>query len=303
MLTTQTKNSTSLIPTVGAPPTVAIGFNQSRRTRRLQGSTRTAYAKDIQLFLRFGGAIPSDAKTALRFVEIMRTRKIAPSTAYRRLMSVQRAHVDGKHLSPTDDPAVRQALRVLATGVYPPKSGSKPGASETDRTPKRREPKSAAPLTRALLLNVLDSLGRNPLDRRDRAILLVGFMSGLKRQRLVALNVEDVSFTDEALHLRIRDDDGQVVKTLAVNATGGDLLDAAAAVRQYIEYSTLESGPLFRSFNRASEPTNNRLAAAYVSVVVKTRLQDVGVNAGAFSAESLRRGRALESMPTTAVSL
>lgn len=302
MLTTQTPTNASLNPTVGVQPTVVTGFNQSRRTRRLQGSTRTAYAKDIQLFLRFGGAVPCDVAAVLHYLEVMRTRKIAPCTAYRRLMSIQRAHVDSKHSSPTDDPAVRQALRLLATGVYPQKAGIKASAPTADKAPKRREPKSAAPLTRALLLKVLDSLGRNPLDRRDRAILLVGFMSGLKRQRLVALDVEDMSFTDEALHLRIRDDDGQVVKTLAVPATGGDL-DAASAVRQHIDHSAMESGPLFRSFNRASEPTDKRLAAAYVSVVVKTRLRDVGINAGAFSAESLRRGRALESMPTSTGSL
>jgi integrase len=298
MQTTQTPNSTSLIPTVGAPATVATGLNQSRRTRRLQGSTRTAYSKDIQLFLRFGGAVPCDVAAVLRYLEIMRTRKIAPSTAYRRLMSIQRGHVDARHASPTDDPTVRHALRLLATGQYPTKTDSKAGALATDKTPKRREPKSAAPLTRALLLKMLDSLGRNPLDRRDRAILLVGFMSGLKRQRLVALNVDDVSFTDEALHLRIRDDDGQVVKTLAVPATGGDL-DAAVAVRQYIEYLALEAGPLFRSFDRGSAHTEKRLAAAYVSVIVKCRLQDVGINSAAFSSESLRVGRALECMPTT----
>lgn len=302
MLTTQTPTDTSLIPTVGAPPTVATGFGQSRRTRRLQGSTRTAYAKDIQLFIRFGGAVPCDAQAVLRYLEIMRTRKISPCTAYRRLMSLQRAHVDGKHLSPTDDPQVRNALRLLASGVYPPKAGSKANTPTADKAPKRREPKSAAPLTRALLLRVLDSLGRNPLDRRDRAILLLGFMSGLKRQRLVALNVEDVSFTDEALHLRIRDEVGQVIKTLAVPATGGDL-DAASAVRQHIDHSAMELGPLFRSFNRASEPTDKRLAAAYVSVVVKARLTTIGVDARAYSAESLRRGRATETMPTTARSL
>jgi len=83
MLTTQNPNSTSLITTMAATPVVSTGFDQSRRTRRLQGSTRTAYAKDIQLFLRFGGAVPCDAQAVLRYVEIMRTRKIAPCTVNR----------------------------------------------------------------------------------------------------------------------------------------------------------------------------------------------------------------------------
>lgn len=283
---------THLIPTPPTSTAVACAQQKGRRTRRLQSSSSEAYAKDVALFGRFGGTIPCDAAAVLRYIEVMRARKIAPSTAYRRLMSIQRVHVDGNHPCPTDDPQVRNALRILATSTYPPKPGAK--ATVPAKAPTKRTPRSAKPVTRDLLARMCDALGRDPLDRRDRAILLVGFMSGLKRQRLVTLDVEDVAFGDNVMTLRLRDQAGQLIKTLTVPATTGEL-DAVTAVRQYIEYLALESGPLFCSFNRASEPTTHRLAAAFVSCIVKARLATVGVDPAPFSAESLRRGRDLES--------
>ena len=124
---------------------------------------------------------------------------------------------------------------------------------------------------------------------------LTAFMAGLKRQKLVALDVSDVSFTAEAMLLKVRSEDNATTRTLAVPATGGDLC-AATAVRQYIDHLALEDGPLFRSCDRGGVHTDKRLAAAFVSCVLKARLTTVGVDAKPFSGESLRRGRALETM-------
>lgn len=142
-------------------------------------------------------------------------------------------------------------------------------------------------MTRELLLRMLDAMHRNPLDRRDRALLLVGFMGALPRSRLIEIDVEDVEFTTDAMLIRVME------RRLALPATGGDLCPVAAT-RKWVEHCGLTGGALFRRFDRAGDPTTERLDAAYVSIVVKQRLAAVGVEPAQYSAHSLRSGGILE---------
>ena len=269
----------------------------STTLRRLRPTSREAYDKDVVLFTRFGGTIPTDPTGLLRYVEAIRHR-ISPATAYRRLMSINRAHLDAGHPSPNAYPAVRELLRTLQSGRFPAKAGTKGAKSGSGAGTAKRVPESAKPLTRQLLLKLLDAIHRSMLDRRDKALLVLGFMCGLKRSTLVALDVQDCQFGPDALLVTIRGDvsfGGETPdRVLAVPNTGGEL-DAGLAVKQYIDHLALQPDtPLFRSYSRAGEPTEHRLSAAFVSEIVKRRAEAVGLDPKPFSGESLRRGRALE---------
>ena len=269
----------------------------TKSLRRLRATSRDAYDKDVALFTRFGGSIPTDATGLLRYVESVRQR-ISPATAYRRLMSINRAHLEAGYPSPNAHPDVRALLRTLQSGRYPVKAGKKGAKSGTTASTAKRVPESAKPLTRQLLLRILDAVHRTMLDRRDKALLVLGFMCGLKRSTLVSLDVRDCQFGADALLVTIRGDvdAGGITsdRVLAVPNTGGEL-DAGLAVKQYIEHLALQpDSPLFRSYSRAGEPTEHRLSAAFVSEIVKRRAQAVGLDPIPFSGESLRRGRALE---------
>jgi integrase len=286
------ESNTSVLRTL--PPPRARQTN--RRGRRLASSSASAYDKDLVLFHKLGGTVPCEPAAVLRFIELLRKR-VSAITAYRRVMAVQRAHVDGGFTSPTDDPTLRTAIRWLQTGRYPPKPGSKAAAADV---PAKRVARSAKPLTRLLLERCLDALGRDMLDRRDRMLLTLGFLAALKRQQLVALDVRDLAFTPDAMIVTLRHADGSVRRTVAVAATVGGALCAVAACRQYIEHLALPpEAPLLAAYNRAGEPTSNRLCAAFVSVVVKRALTTVGIDARHFSGESLRRGRVLEAAKGT----
>ena len=269
----------------------------SKTLRRLRPTSREAYDKDVVLFTRFGGTIPTDPAGLLRYVETLRNR-ISPATAYRRLMSINRAHLDAGHPSPNAHPAVRELLRTLQSGRFPARAGTKGAKSGSCAGTAKRVPESAKPLTRQLLLKLLDAIHRSMLDRRDKALLVLGFMCGLKRSTLVALDVQDCQFGPDALLVTIRGDvsfGGETPdRVLAVPNTGGEL-DAGLAVKQYIDHLALQPDtPLFRSYSRAGEPTEHRLSAAFVSEIVKRRAEAVGLDPKPFSGESLRRGRALE---------
>jgi integrase len=151
---------------------------------------------------------------------------------------------------------------------------------------------------------------RSTLDYRDRAMLLLGFGAALSRAQLVALNVADLRFTPDAMIVRVRRN-GETRRTgdgvattgegrqVSVPVTGGELC-AASAVRAWIAHAALDANPaapnvpLFCRFDRAGDPTPDRLDSAYVSMVLKRRLREVGIDPTRYSAHSLKRGRLVE---------
>ena len=257
------------------------------RKSLLQDSSAAAYAKDLRLFLAWGGQIPTTAAILQKYIRALST-KTAPVTIYRRLQAIRHAHVAQGLPSPTHEPSIRPVLRALQLGYAPGKLPTK----ATGTPVRRREPKSAKPMSRGLLLRMQDAMHRNSLDRRDRALLLLGFMAALKRAELTALNVSDLTFTADAMVVTLKG------RQIAVPATGGDLC-AVTATKEWIAHAALDieqpPGPLFRRFDRGGDPTLERLDSAWVSCVVKARLKAVGIDPAMFSAQSLRRGRLAEA--------
>ena len=144
--------------------------------------------------------------------------------------------------------------------------------------------------------------GARSLDRRDKAIFLLGFVGGLKRGTICALNVEDLTFTPDAMLVQLRavgnGEAGDAGRTIAIPVTRGPLC-AATAVLLWISLNAMDgcTGPLFPRFTRSGEPVlTERLDSAYVSKLVKARLRDAGFqDVAAYSGESLRLGHVLES--------
>ncbi len=253
--------------------------------KALKPSSVQVYDKALRHFREvFGGEVPCDRQTVDRYITSM--QKGSPSTAYLRVQAVRHAHLQLGHPSPTDEPDLRAVLRSLQLGVFPGKS----------RSPrKRREPRQARPLTRGLLTKMLDAMGINALDRRDRCLLLLGFAAGLSRTALVDLDVADVSFTSDAMLLALRNPGSETARVVAVPRTGHELC-AARATTEWMQHSELDvqGGPLIRRFDRAGNPTSERLDAAYLGQVIKRRLHAVGIDPKPYSSLSLVRGRRAE---------
>jgi len=260
------------------------------RTRRapLKSSSADTYSKALRHFTTaFKGSVPATVETIHRYVAAM--RKSAPATAYLRLQAIRHEHVRQGLPSPTDDPSVRAVMRNLQLGIAP---GKKAGGA------KRAEPRHARAVTRNLLERMLDAMGTNSLDRRDRCVLTLSFGAALSRSALVALNRDDVRFTNDVMVLTIRDlADTTRTRTVTVPITGHELC-AATATRDWLRHAALDlepqDGPLLRRFSRAGDPTSERLSAAWINVVLKTRLRAIGVDPAPYSGLSLRRGRLAE---------
>ena len=190
----------------------------------------------------------------------------------------------------------------------PSKKGKKPPIELR----KAVKPKRVAKIIdRALLNRMFDCMGTGmrTMDRRDKAILLLGFSGAMKRGAICAINIEDLTFTQDAMLIRggsIQESGAEVERRpsdpkdryTAIPFTRGPLC-AATASQTWLKHNDLEgkTGALFPSFTRSGEPTTDRLASAYVSVIIKERLKAAGItDVSAYSGESLRRGHQAEAV-------
>jgi integrase len=127
----------------------------------------------------------------------------------------------------------------------------------------------------------------------DRAILLIGFASAMRRSELVALDLSDLEWTAEGVLFHIRrsktDQEG-VGQSVAVPR--GSTACPVAALRAWIEAAGIVSGPVFvRIWNKRSQRiTDRRLHGRAIASIVKAGAKRLGFDVSAFGAHSLRSG-------------
>ncbi|MBO9452912.1 site-specific integrase [Tropicibacter sp. R16_0] len=213
----------------------------------------------------------------------------APSTLNRRIASWCAFHRMRNQHNPFDAPLVRQA-RAKAR-----KAMTRPPA-----------PKSAHPITKDVLLQLLEAGGPGLRGIRDRAILLLGWASGgRRRSEIVSLDRDDIKL-DEF------DEKGLVwitllgTKTTEAGKTPKLVLKglAARALVAWIDAAQIGDGPLFRRITRTGALGQNRLSAAAVSQIVKRLLVEAGLDPSYASPHGLRSGfltqAALDGAPLSA---
>jgi site-specific recombinase XerD len=62
------------------------------------------------------------------------------------------------------------------------------------------------------------------------------------------------------------------------------------SIRKWIEISKINSGALFRRFNKGSKLSNNRLSDQTVALIIKDYLKIAGIESRNYSGHSLRSG-------------
>lgn len=141
---------------------------------------------------------------------------------------------------------------------------------------------------RAMCANRPEGLGAI----RDRALLLLGYFGAFRRSELVALNVEDLTYTAGGLVVRIarsKTDQLGAGATKPIAANRDRRIDPVAAVQAWQAASGIKAGALFRGV-RQGRLLPKRLTAQVVALVVKREAGRVGLNPDVFGAHSLRSG-------------
>lgn len=131
---------------------------------------------------------------------------------------------------------------------------------------------------------------------RDRAIILLGIVTGMRRSELVSLDVAEVVFEPEGAILTIRrskrDQEGRG-RQVAVPLGRHEATCPVRALRRWLSESELEAGPVFVRLDPAGN--RQRLSGKAVARIVKRAAARSGLDATMFAGHSLRRGFASET--------
>jgi site-specific recombinase XerD len=243
-------------------------------------STQAAYASDFRIFdlwcrERALNSLPAAPATVCAFLAAQAGLGKRASTLSRRLASIKYFHGIAREPSPTGDETIKATLSGIRRSI-----GSAPVR------------KRAA--TSDIVLGMVGTAGNQTLRQlRDRAILLVGFASAMRRSEIVALDVEHLEWTAEGVRVRIcksKTDQEGVGGSVAVPK--GETACPVAALRAWLDASGIVEGAVFRRIrNRRNQRViADRLSGRVVAEIVKKNAARLGFDASTFGAHSLRSG-------------
>lgn len=246
-------------------------------------STRRAYQADWADFAGWCAGrgldpLPAWPETVGNYLTDLAAAGLSSSTLARRVAAIRSAHLAAGHeTSPTASAHVRRLVGGLRrlSGVAPAQK---------------------AAITTADVRALVGTLDREtPLGLRDRALILLGFATGLRRAELAAIDVGDLAFVpDEGLRLRVRrsktDQEG-AGRTVAVLRGRSAATCPIRALQAWLEVLGQPStGPLFRYVRRGGHITDERMRGKVVAIVVQRAAKAAGLDPARYGGHSLRAG-------------
>lgn len=240
--------------------------------------TRQSYQAQWYAFVAWCTArdlapLPAAPATVTRYLAD-RAKVWRVSSIEQALAAVACAHRLAGHDSPRQSLEVRLVMKGIRREIGVAPTRKAPAASEELRA-------------------MLATLQETPVGIRDRALLLLGWAGALRRSELVALDVADLVFALDGIELTLRrsktDAEGRGA-VLGIPFGSSPLTCPVRAVRAWLEFSGITSGPLFRSVSRHGHIGANRTDARTVAYVVKRCAAAAGLDASRMSAHSLRAG-------------
>jgi len=246
-------------------------------------NTVRAYKSDFNdfgLFCTQNGfkSLPSEPKIVSLYLTHLSTRDIKMSTLKRRLVSIGVIHKLKGHYLDTKHPIIIENIMGIKRRKGSFQKGKKPLLINNLK----------------LIINVIDEFNKEDIKKlRDRSIILMGFSGGFRRNEIVSLDYEDLDFVNEGLKINLKrsktDQFGEgSVKGLPY--FDNSVYCPVLSLKNWIEISNIDSGPLFRRFSKGSKLSNNRLTDQTVALLIKKYLQLAGIDNRNYSGHSLRSG-------------
>ena len=240
------------------------------------GATKHAYASDLRHFLAHGGTVPCTPKRLAKYLAESANNGLAVATLERRITAIHKAHVDQKHESPAHSEIVRQVMQ---------------GIRRTLGTKQRQ----VKPLTKDDLLPALEAIEEVHMPvraARDRAILLIGFASAMRRSELVGVCVEHLKFSPAGLEIELpvsKTDQERQGRTVFIPRASSNHCPVTALMC-WLKTAGIRTGHIFRSVNRYDGIAKQGLTPQSVALIVKAAITRAGTDAQNFSGHSLRAG-------------
>ena len=245
-------------------------------------NTLRAYKSDFRDFGAFCAkhgfnSMPTEPKiVSLYLTHLSISTKI--STLRRRLVSIGVVHKLKGHYLDTKHPVIIENLMGIKRKKGSIQIGKKPILINHLKK----------------IINVIDNQKIEKIKKlRNRTLILIGFGGGFRRTELISIDYEDLDFVEEGLKITLRrsktDQFGEgFVKGIPYFTN--EKYCPVMSLKNWINFSKIKKGPIFRRFAKGSILTDNRLTDQSVVLIIKDCLKLAGIENKNFSGHSLRSG-------------
>jgi site-specific recombinase XerD len=246
-------------------------------------NTVRAYKSDFNdfgLFCAQNGfkSLPSEPKIVSLYLTYLSTKDIKMSTLKRRLVSIGVIHKLKGHYLDTKHPSIIENVMGIKRRKGSLQKGKKPLLINNLKQ----------------IINAIDKEKNEEIKKlRDRSIILIGFSGGFRRNELVSLDYDDLDFVQEGIKINLRKSKTDQFGKGSVKALpyfDNSQYCPVVSIRKWIEISKINSGALFRRFNKGSKISDNRLSDQTVALLIKDYLKIAGIESRNYSGHSLRSG-------------
>ena len=246
-------------------------------------NTVRAYKSDFNdfgLFCAKNGfkSLPTDPKIISLYLTYLSTKNIKMSTLKRRLVSISVIHRLKGHYIDTKHPSIIENIMGIKRRKGSIQKGKKPILINNLK----------------IIINVIDQYNKEDIKRlRDRSIILIGFSGGFRRNEIVSIDYDDLDFVQEGLKMNVRrsktDQFGEgFIKALPY--FDNQLYCPVISLKNWLDISKIDSGAIFRKFNKGSKLSEKRLTDQSVALLIKEYLNLAGIDSKNYSGHSLRSG-------------
>ena len=260
---------------------------QNETLKNLENSkalnTVRAYKSDFEDFGLFCvkngfNNLPSEPKIVSLYLTYLSSKEAKISTIKRRLVSIGVIHKLKGHYLDTKHPIIIENLMGI----------------------KRRKgtiQKGKKPLLISNLKKIIDVINKEKVSDikklRDKAMLLIGFSGGFRRNEIVSIDLEDIEFVFEGVKITVKKSKTEQFGeglTKGIPHFENSLYCPVTNLKRWINTSKIKRGPIFVKFSKGPKITSHRLSDQSVALIIKDYLSKAGMDSNNYSGHSLRSG-------------
>jgi len=286
-LVARTRSSSSLARAVEQVREDAQAAEELRFQAKAENTTR-AYRADFEAFEVYCRRVQVDWRNtnakflATYLASMLRRENVTAATIKRARSGISNAfRAEGVTPNPARGSEVRETLEGICRKL---------GTAQ-----KKKEP-----LLVEHLLKMFAAMKDNLSGKRDRALLAVGFTGAFRRSELVALCVEDVTFSKRGAEILIRrsktDQQGKG-RTLGIPRQPTGSPCPVTLLEDWLLAARITNGPLFRSVRKGNsrQVGADGLRDGAVAAIVKRYAVAAGLDPEKVAGHSLRSGLATQA--------
>jgi len=246
-------------------------------------NTLRAYKSDFKDFSLFCikhnlQSMPSNPNTVSLYLTNLSKLDIKISTLKRRLVSIGVLHKLKGHYLDTKHPIIVENL----LGIKRIK-----GSFQTGKKP----------ILISHLNKIIEAINKDNSPKikklRDKSLILIGFSGGFRRSEVISIDYQDLEFVEEGLKImvkRSKTDQYGEGHLKGIPYFANEMLCPVRTLKDWIDISKINSGPIFRKFNKGFNLSNLRLTDQTIALLIKDYLSKAGLDGKSYSGHSLRSG-------------